>query len=468
MRICGTGMPEHRFVYSPAMLAATAAVLLLPVVGLLLLLGEPKLNLHWEHHPAHFWLVLSTAAMSAVLAYATGAAAIRRGDPRVLLVSLAFMSAAGFLGLHALATPGVLLETQNAGFTVATPVGIALGSVFAALSSLDLSGDRMVRAMRWGRWLRIALVALLALWAIASVTRLPPLHERSAPEQATGILATLAVPAILLYIVAAIRYLQLWRRRPSLMLLSMISAFVLLAEAMLAIVLATNWALSWWEWHVLLLAAFALVVAGVRVQWHEERYADLYLQDTVAGQREMSILFADLQGFTTFSENHASNEVTAMLNAYFEVAVPPVVRQHGGDVDRIIGDALMVTFNKRGDQPDHARRAAAAGLALQEATAQVQEAHPDWPRFRVGINSGLASVSLLGTEGGRTHTVIGDTVNVASRIEGKAPGGGVAIGPGTKALLPDAVTMSLGLLELKGKAEPLEVFELVALRQRTG
>ena len=109
-------------------------------------------------------------------------------------------------------------------------------------------------------------------------------------------------------------------------------------------------------------------------------------------------------------------------------------------------------------------RAAAAGLALQEAAAAGPAAHPDWPRFRVGINSGIASVSLLGTEGGRTHTVIGDTVNVASRIEGKAPGGGVAIGPGTKALLPDAVTESIGLLDLKGKAEPMEVHRLISLR----
>ena len=58
---------------------------------------------------------------------------------------------------------------------------------------------------------------------------------------------------------------------------------------------------------------------------------------------------------------------TPALNTYFAVTVPPVVREHGGDVDRIIGDALMVTFNKRGDQPDHARRAAKAGLALQVA-----------------------------------------------------------------------------------------------------
>jgi class 3 adenylate cyclase len=283
------------------------------------------------------------------------------------------------------------------------------------------------------------------------------------PERLDGILAVIAVPAVLLYGVAAVRYLRLWRHRPSLMLLAMMAACVLLAEAMIAVVFARDWALSWWEWHVMLLAAYGLVALGARIQWHEERFADLYLDETVSGNRDMSVLFADLQGFTTFSERHAPAEVTAMLNAYFEVAVPPVVRRFGGEVDRIIGDALMVTFNKRGDQPDHARRAAAAGLALQEATSRVAREHPGWPRFRVGINSGPVSVSLLGTEGGRTHTVIGDTVNVASRIEGRAPGGGVAIGPGTKALLPDAVTESLGLLDLKGKAEPLQAYRLIAL-----
>ena len=152
-----------------------------------------------------------------------------------------------------------------------------------------------------------------------------------------------------------------------------------------------------------------------------------------------------------------------MLNAYFAVAVPAVVAPYGGEVDRIIGDALMVTFNKRGDQPDHALRAAGAGLALQRATSAVAAEHPAWPRFRVGVNSGPVTVTLLGTEGGRTHTVIGDTVNTASRIEGKAPSGGVAIGPGTKALLAGAVTTSLGALELKGKAEPVEAHLLISM-----
>lgn len=457
-------MAKRRFIYSPAMLVATAVALLVPLAGLALLIRRPQLDVHWEHHPSHFWLVLITAALSAVLAYSTGAAALQRGDPRVLFVALAFLSAAGFLALHALATPGVLLDTPNVGFVLATPVGITIGSIFALLSSANLTGPRLPRAMRWGRLLRTGLFVLMALWAVASVTRLPPLHSTTVPESADGILTALAVPSVLLYAVTAARYLRLWWLRPSLMLLSMIAAFVLLGEAMVALVFSRNWALSWWEWHALLLLAFILVVAGVRIQWHEERFSDLYLADTVSGRRELSVLFADLQGFTTFSENHEPGEVTAMLNTYFEVAVPPVVRRHGGEVDRIIGDALMVTFNKRGDQPDHAARAAAAGLALQEAAAVVRAAHPDWPQFRVGINSGVASVSLLGTEGGRTHTVIGDTVNVASRIEGQAPGGGVAIGPGTKALLPEAVTESIGLLDLKGKAEPLQVHRLISLR----
>jgi class 3 adenylate cyclase len=230
-----------------------------------------------------------------------------------------------------------------------------------------------------------------------------------------------------------------------------------------AIAFARSWHLSWWEWHILMLAAFGLVAVGARISWREERFTDLYLPDTAAGDREMSVLFADLQGFTTFSEAHDPSEVTAMLNEYFAVAVPAVVAPYGGDVDRIIGDALMVTFNRRGDQPDHARRAAGAGLALQEATSRVAAAHPGWPRFRVGINSGPVTVSVLGTGGGRTHTVIGDTVNTASRIEGRAPAGGVAIGPGTAARLSGARVAPLGRLDLKGKSEPVTAFLLEAL-----
>jgi class 3 adenylate cyclase len=397
------------------------------------------------------------------LAYATGEAAGRRGDARLLYVSLAFLSSAGFLALHALATPGVLLAKSNTGFLIATPVGVALGSVFGALSTADFSGDRAVRHVRIGKRLRWALLVLMVGWAVWSLASLPPLNRP--PQFAEGLPLLLAVPAVLLYGGSAVRYVQFWRRRPSLLLLAVPSAFILLAESMIAMAFARNWHLSWWEWHVLMLAAFALVALSAQTSWREERFAELYLPQTSAGSRELSVLFADLQGFTAFSETHASDEVARMLNEYFAVAVPAVKSPYGGDVDRIIGDALMVTFNKRGDQPDHAERAAGAGLALQEATLRLAEQHPEWPQFRVGINSGQVSVSLLGAEGGRTHTIVGDTVNIASRIEGSAPIGGVAIGPDTKALLPDAVTTPLGELHLKGRQEPLEVHLLTSLRR---
>jgi adenylate cyclase len=440
-----------------------AVILAVPLLGLVLLLQRPDLDVRWEHHPAHFWLVLGTALISAVLAYATGEAAVRRGDARLLYVSLAFLSSAGFLALHALATPGVLLGKSNTGFAIATPVGVAIGSAFAALSTRDLSGDSAVRNVRHGKRLRLALLGLMVVWAVWSIAELPPLNRP--PQFAEGVPLWLAVPAVLLYGASAVRYVQLWRRHPSLMLLAVPSAFILLAESMIAIAFARNWHLSWWEWHVLLLVAFGLVALSAQASWREERFAELYLPQTSAGNREISVLFADLQGFTAFSETHEPEEVTRMLNAHFAAAVPAVKTPYGGDVDRIIGDALMVTFNKRGDQPDHAQRAAGAGLALQAATSRLVEEHPDWPRFRVGINSGHVSVSLLGAAGGRTHTIVGDTVNIASRIESQAPAGSVAIGPDTKALLPDAVTTPLGALQLKGKRDPLEVHVLTSLRR---
>jgi class 3 adenylate cyclase len=152
-----------------------------------------------------------------------------------------------------------------------------------------------------------------------------------------------------------------------------------------------------------------------------------------------------------------------MLNEFFEVAIPPVVRRHGGTIDRLVGDAMMVTFNTRSDQPDHAERAARAGLAIQAAAEAIVARNPDWPRFRVGINSGQASVSILGTSGGRTQTVIGDVVNTAARLESEAPVGGVAVGAGTAERLIGAELRTLGSISVEGKSEPVQAFLLGAL-----
>jgi class 3 adenylate cyclase len=100
----------------------------------------------------------------------------------------------------------------------------------------------------------------------------------------------------------------------------------------------------------------------------------------------VSVVLADLAGYTGFTEQHDAAEVTAMLNAYFERIVP-LMERAGGEVHQIVGDQLMVIFGKEGDVPDHAQRVARAALLLQETAEQTARDHPGWPRFRVGVNS---------------------------------------------------------------------------------
>ena len=152
-----------------------------------------------------------------------------------------------------------------------------------------------------------------------------------------------------------------------------------------------------------------------------------------------------------------------MLNAYFERAIPPVVGNHGGEVEGLMGDALMVTFNTRGDQPDHARRPPAAAPGVRPGAPAVAVENPGWPRFRIGVNSGEAMVGVLGASGGRSYTVIGDAVNSASRLESAAPVGEVVVGAATLRQLPGARSRSLGAIEVKGRRQPLDAHVLEAL-----
>jgi class 3 adenylate cyclase len=436
----------------------------LPLVLLVVVLARPALDGRWENDPAHFWLVLAAAGVSVALGYAISVAARRRRDARLFLVSLAFIAAAAFLGLHALATPQVLLDGKNAGFELATPIGLVLAGLFAAASGLEFSADGSVRAMRLAPALYGLLLAVVVLWGIVSLAELGPLADPLGAEELNGWQVALAATGMVLYGLAAFGYFRLYRRRGGDFLLAVTLAFVLLAEAMIVIAWARNWHVSWWEWHLVMLGAFVAIGLSARSQWHEERFSALYLERTLAGARDVSILFADLQGFTSFSERTSPGEVAAMLNAYFERLVP-LLEQTGGEVHQLIGDAIMVVFNKEGDQPDHALRAARAGLVLQSAATEIGQGHDQWPRFRVGINSGEAHTGVVGaTRGHRKHGVIGDTVNLAARLEGRAPVGRVVVGAETAQRLPDgAVLERLPELHVKGKEAPVEAYVLHSL-----
>ena len=447
---------------SARMVAAAALAVLGPLALLVVLRAQPSLDLHWENQPAHFWLVLAAAVIATILGYAVAVAARRRHDARLFVISLAFVSGAGFLGLHALATPGVLVG-PNAGFEMATPIGLTLGGVFVAISTVDFQPSTARRVMSRSRALMAALFAVMIVWAVVSLAELPPLNNPVEAETLQGWQLIFAVVGIVGYGVGALGYYRLYRRRGSRLVFAVAVAFALLAVSMIVIAFAANWRLSWWEWHVLMLVAFGVIAVAARQEWHEERFSALYLEQTLQGTAEASILFADLQGFTPYSERSEPQQVQAMLRAYFARLVP-LMQELGGEVHQLIGDAIMVVFNKHGDQPEHALTAARAGLAFQQAAGEVADNNPDWPRFRVGINSGEVAAGVLGDRGHRKHDVIGDTVNLAARLESQAPVGEVVIGEGTWARLPDgALVEALPALQIKGKAEPVTAYLLRGL-----
>jgi class 3 adenylate cyclase len=125
----------------------------------------------------------------------------------------------------------------------------------------------------------------------------------------------------------------------------------------------------------------------------------------------------------------------------------------------------MVTWSAGAEQPDHARRAARAAMGFQVAARTVAAEHPDWPQFRVGLNSGPVLAGVVGERGHRIHGVFGDTVNLGARLQGHAPPGGVVIGEATRDRLPDgAAVEALPAFAVKGKARPVAAFVLHDIR----
>ena len=443
------------------------AVAVAPLVFLVVLLARPAIDGDWENHPAHFWLVLGAALVATALGFSVTTAARRRRDARLFLISLAFIVSAAFLGLHALATPGVLLG-PNAGFELATPFGLLVAAVFAAAASLELAGTQAERVLRWAPALLVLVGAIVLVWAVVSLAEAPPLDDPLAAEELDGWQLILAALGVALFGVAAFGFMRLHRKRQERFVFAFALAFVLLAEAMVVIAWARNWQLSWWEWHILMLVSFLMIAFVARAEWHEERFSALYLDETLAGAREVSVVLADLAGYTRFTESRAADEVAAMLNAYYERIIP-LMERAGGEVHQIVGDELMVIFGKDSAVTDHALRAARSALLLQRVAERTAAEHADWPRFRVGVSSGEVHAGLVGAaRGHRKHGVVGDVVNLAARLQAAAPVGGVLIADETfRDLGAEAVVEAVPPMQVKGKREPVTAYRLHRLTAPT-
>jgi adenylate cyclase len=452
---------------SAVVTAAWTLAAALPLVGLVSLVLREQVDPNWSNPRVHFTVFLTVGIAVSVLAYAAGGAANRRGDARVLLISLAFLATGGFLGLHALGTAGVLFTHGYAGFKVANPVGLVVAALFAFASAfVDLRPSFAPRVMRHRVALRRAVLAAMAVWFVWTVLELPPLDELGSESGSHSLIAAMAGVGAAVYAVAAARYAYVYRGRVALLQASVIACFVLLSEAMIGVALTGEraWHASWWEWHALIVTAYAVVSYAAHRQWRDERFHGLYLPTTRERVQSVSVLVSDLVGFTTFAERSKPADVASVLHTYYAAAVPLLTRRFGGQVEKFMGDGMMATFNSRGDQSDHAVRAAGAALALQRELTAIAEANPEWPRVRVGVNTGVAVVREMGGHGFVDYVVVGDTVNTASRLESEAPAGGVLIGAETRRALPDSSFVEhVPGLRVKGREAAVDAYLLHAL-----
>lgn len=179
-------------------------------------------------------------------------------------------------------------------------------------------------------------------------------------------------------------------------------------------------------------------------------------------RREATVLFADVRGFTSLSEALDPAEVLQLLNSYF-TRMLEVVAEAEGYVNKFIGDAVMVVFNAPMDQPDHAARAVRCAVQMQLALAELNRSGRLLRPLAIGIgvNTGPLVAGNLGSERRAEYTVIGDTVNVASRLTGTAKAGDVVIGGSTAQQVEGTIPFeALPPLVVKGKSQPLAAFRL--------
>lgn len=188
--------------------------------------------------------------------------------------------------------------------------------------------------------------------------------------------------------------------------------------------------------------------------------------------RELTVMFVDVRGFTTISEGLTPKQLREYINLYLTAMSEDIRDSHRGTLDKYIGDAVMAFWGAPVAFADHASRGVATALLMQ---ASAQRLNTDfiargWPELKIGIglNSGLMHVGDMGSSIRRAYTVMGDAVNLASRLEGitKVYGVGITVGEATRAAAPEFAYRELDLVRVKGKNEPVAIFEPLGLNEQ--
>ncbi|ELX10053.1 adenylate cyclase 1 [Janthinobacterium sp. HH01] len=187
--------------------------------------------------------------------------------------------------------------------------------------------------------------------------------------------------------------------------------------------------------------------------------------------RELTVLFVDVRGFTTISEGLTPKQLREYINLYLTAMSEDIRDSHRGTLDKYIGDAVMAFWGAPVAFADHASRAVATSLLMQASAHRLNDdfVARGWPPLKIGIglNSGLMHVGDMGSKIRRAYTVMGDAVNLGSRLEGitKVYGVGIAVGEATRAAAPEFAYRELDLVRVKGKNEPVAIFEPIVLEK---
>jgi adenylate cyclase len=184
-------------------------------------------------------------------------------------------------------------------------------------------------------------------------------------------------------------------------------------------------------------------------------------------RRQVTVLFCDVRGFTPMSERLSPEEVVLLLNDFYNLMIETTFK-YDGTLDKFLGDAVMAVFGAPMAHPDHSARAIRTALAMQEGISGLNERRTRDGKepiaVGIGVSAGEAVAGTVGTEDRMEYTVIGDSVNLAARLESNAKPGQILISQRTHEAVRDLVeARPLGRIRVKGKEEEVEVYEVLGL-----
>lgn len=482
---------------------AVAVAIALPLGLLAYFLVPPASDVRLDDRVQHFTITTNVALLSAVISLLAARAAVEARHIPTLLTALGFMSLAGIFVVHGLATPGVLLVGELD--EIAATVVVALSAQLSLLVPAVLFAARYSPVAGWlGRSRVVTPARLIGLFALGILVygvvglRAPQgmsvMAERMAGygsvgsgaggyggayEQFGAWVIVLGGSTIALFLYAAFRQAREFARSRLPSHGALVIAFLLLAQAQIAMVLGPVFSLLFWTYHGLMASATLLALGSLFLELDRRRGLERFLPPNVVERvivgdrlslegerRTATILFTDLRGSTALAERATPEAAVATVNAYLRVMARAVIDE-GSILDKFTGDGIMAIFGAMTDATSGAQAAARAALRMRRdlGALNAERSGRGEPTvgYGIGIHTGEVVLGAVGLPERSDYTAMGDAVNIAARMESltKELGPDAVVSATTAAHLDGAARLRpLGTAQLKGRSGSVEVFAL--------